>query len=405
MGKGSSDAPSPDPRIGEAAVMQQKTGADWLQFAKDQFKISTARQGEVDKLAKRVTEQQLGVADEVLKQGREDRTRYKKTFQPIEDQFVAEAKEAGSVRQQQARASEAGADVSTAAAAARETARREASAVGIRPGSGRYSGIERAGELGTALGRATAENQARGAERARGTAMRGAAIDLGNTTIGRSSANLQLGLNAGSSAYGVAGQNQQLAMAPAQNMNTGYEGMLRGVTGQANTLSNLYGMQLDAWGKEQEMKSNEIGGLASGIGSIAGMFSFASDKKVKKNVKSVKKGAGLKAVKGMPVKKFDYKDGAGDGGKGHVGTMAQDFKRETGSGDGKSIAYQDAIGITMKAVQDLDEKVDKMGKQLGVKAPQPRRKTKTKARRKDDGPKKAKPYKPPKKPSQQLGLG
>ena len=62
MGKDSADAPSPDPKIGEAALAQAKTGEQWLNFARESFKVSSARQAELDKLQKTVTSQQLGVA-------------------------------------------------------------------------------------------------------------------------------------------------------------------------------------------------------------------------------------------------------------------------------------------------------------------------------------------------------
>jgi len=88
----------------------------------------------------------------------------------------------------------------------------------------------------------------------------------------------------------------------------------------------------------------------------------------------VPEGKALDAVNNMPVTEWTYDQGVGDSGR-HVGPMAQDFQRETGKGDGKSIAVQDAIGILMKATQDLDRKVDRMADVIGLgDAPAPRRK-------------------------------
>jgi len=50
----------------------------------------------------------------------------------------------------------------------------------------------------------------------------------------------------------------------------------------------------------------------------------------------------------------------------HIGTYAQDFKQATGQGDGHTINLQDAVGLTMKAVQDLDKKVEQMAKPQGL---------------------------------------
>ena len=63
----------------------------------------------------------------------------------------------------------------------------------------------------------------------------------------------------------------------------------------------------------------------------------------------------------MPVDKWRYKPGRGDGGE-HVGPYAQDFAAATGQGDGKSIDMISAIGVTMGAIRDLDKKVDKMAR-------------------------------------------
>ncbi len=53
MGKGSSSAPAPDPKIGEAALKQAQTGEDWLSFARDAFAVSEVRQKELDDLTNR----------------------------------------------------------------------------------------------------------------------------------------------------------------------------------------------------------------------------------------------------------------------------------------------------------------------------------------------------------------
>ena len=84
-----------------------------------------------------------------------------------------------------------------------------------------------------------------------------------------------------------------------------------------------------------------------------------SSEDYKTDKKKIGKSA-LEGIKNMRVENWKYKDGVGDGGGvEHTGTYAEDFKRETGKGDGKSIPIGDAIGVTMKAVQELDEKVTK----------------------------------------------
>jgi hypothetical protein len=59
--------------------------------------------------------------------------------------------------------------------------------------------------------------------------------------------------------------------------------------------------------------------------------------------------------------------GIEDGGE-HVGPYAEDMQRVTGLGDGKSIKVQDALGLTMRAVQDVSRKVDRIAQQVGLGA-------------------------------------
>ena len=155
-------------------------------------------------------------------------------------------------------------------------------------------------------------------------------VNLGRGLPAQAAAGAAGAVGAGSSAYGVAGNNQQLSMMPAQIGMQGYGGAMQGYGGQASTLSNLYGLQLQKYQIDQEFKSANMSGILNAVGTVAGM-AWASDRKVKTKVKGVKKGHGLKALKKMPVKKFDYKPGKGDGGKGHIGPMADDFAKATGS--------------------------------------------------------------------------
>ena len=99
----------------------------------------------------------------------------------------------------------------------------------------------------------------------------------------------------------------------------------------------------------------------SGIGTMAGAMMMSS-RKLKEDKKPIPDGA-LDAMNSMPVQSWKYKDGVADGGY-HIGPYAEDFQKATGKGDGTSIPIVDAIGVTMKAVQELDQKVEKLGRGL-----------------------------------------
>lgn len=473
--KGGGSAPAPDPRIGEAAMKNAETGEDWLDFARDQFGVANERQKEIDELTGQLVDRQLDTIDKSnqwaqedrdIQQGyrekydqwadedratgqeyrdqfaeigrdaldqagkyqdrfdqaageqmdfaREQQDRYRDTFQPLEDQFAADAAGWDSPERQAKQAAEARADVLSSAQASQQQQNRQMAAMGIDPRSGRRAGVDAASNLTTSLAAAGAQNQARDNVRQQGVAMRGAAIDMGRgaqamgqqaaglglqatgaghtaatqgqqmnlqannlglaaSGVGNTAAQLGMGnqgagyqglgtgINAGNSAMGMQlgahsafGQNQNI-------MGQGFQGAMSGYTGQANALNNLYNSQLNAWSAQQQANAQSSAGLFGGIGSLLGTgigaYSALSSKKAKEK-KRPAKGA-LKAVESMPVEKWKYKDGMADGGE-HIGPYAEDFKKATGLGDGRTINLVDAIGLNMKATQELSDKVNKL---------------------------------------------
>lgn len=369
--KGSSSAPAPDPKIGEAALLQAQTGQEWLGFARDAFAVSNERQAELDALTKQVTEMQIGVMGDQAEWMRADRERYETDFRPLEDEFLQEAKDYASPERQDAAAAEAKADVQTAASGARAAAQRDAASMGINPNSGRYAGIDRASEMGTALATAGAQNTARNAVRDKGLALKADAVNLGRGLPAQSAQAAAMGLSAGSNAVGLGqGTNQQFINSTGI-MGQGYGGAMQGYAGMGSTLNQQYSTQVAAWDAQQRHRAASASGIGSFLGGVAGLF--MSDEDAKEDKAAIDEGKALDAVKAMPVEEWTYKEGVADEGR-HVGPYAQDFQRETGMGDGTSIAVQDALGITMKAVQDLDAKVEKIGKAVGIGGARPKTK-------------------------------
>jgi len=366
MSKGGSSAPKPDPKIGEAALLQAETGVEWLAFAKDAFAISNERQAELDALTEEVTRRQLAIGDEQAGWARADRERYESDFKPLEDEFLAEAKDYASPERQAAAAAEAKADVQSAAAVAKATAQREAAALGINPASGRFAGIDRAGEMGTALATAGAANTARQGVRDKGLALKADAVNLGRGLPAQSAQATALGLSANTGAVGINQATNSQYLASTGIMNQGYQGQMAGYAGQANTLQNLYNSEIDVWRTQQQIKAQNAAGIGSALGGIFGLF--MSDEDVKEDKVPIEDGAALDAVNAMPVEEWTYKEGVADEGR-HVGPYAQDFAEATGKGDGRTIAVQDALGITMKAVQDLDDKVERIADAVGMAPP------------------------------------
>lgn len=367
-GKGGGKAPAPDPNIGIAALKQVELGEKWLSFAEEQFAVGNERQKAIDALTNQVTQAQLDTMSQSNTWAKEDRGRYKSVFQPMEDKFIDEANNWDSTARQDKMAAEARADVLGAADMQRQASGRQLAAMGISPISGRFAGVNRAGDTATALNAAGAQNQARNTVRQQGMALRADAINMGKGMASQAAGAAGIGLNAGNSATGNAANANNQWRANQGVMSQGYQGAMQGYAGQASTLNSLYGNQLSGWSAQQQQAGANAAGLMSGIGTAAGLGLMAFSSKEYKEDKQPVEGA-LDAVNSMPVESWKYKEGIGDEGE-HIGPYAEDFQKATGKGDGKTINLVDGMGITMKAVQELSEKVDQLAsgkKGMGIK--------------------------------------
>ena len=65
----------------------------------------------------------------------------------------------------------------------------------------------------------------------------------------------------------------------------------------------------------------------------------------------------LAAVEMLPVERWKYKKGVADEGE-HIGPYAEDFRELFGVGDGETINVIDALGVCLKAIQELSAKVN-----------------------------------------------
>lgn len=361
--KSGGSAPAPDPNIGVAAVKQAETGQQWLNFAKDAYGTSLERQAKLDDLTSQVTKQQLGLATDQANWARNDRARYETTFRPIEDTYIDKATNYASDARQAEAAAEATGDVQAAAAAQRAITARQQASLGVSPTSGRFAGVQAAQDNAMALAAAGAANTARQAIRDKGLALTADAVNLGRGLPSQAGAAAASAVASGAQALsGNQSTNVQALQAPGI-VAQGYQGQMAGYQGMGSTLNQQYSTQMDGWKTEQQMAAQSAAGIGQAIGGIFGLF--ASDENLKEDIDPLMDGEALAAVESMPVSEWTYKKGVADEGR-HVGTMAQDFKRATGKGDGRSISGIDAIGITMGAVKDLSKKVDRIAFAVGL---------------------------------------
>lgn len=311
MGKKGGNAPSADPRVGEAALLSAQTGQKYLDFMQ-------------------------GQADTANGWAAEDRSRFKATFQPVEDAYVADAATYDSPERKASKVASAVADVRQQAATGRAAAMRRDAALGIMPGSGRAAETAARDTMAESLGAAGASNLARREVEATADGMRANVINLGKGMAVNPATSLGLANQAGSA---------------------GYSGAMQGYGQQGNLLNAQFGQQMDAYNAQNASAA----GFGQAVGSIIGAMPFMSSKKVKENNRPVH--GVLDAVKSMPVEKWNYKKGAGDGQE-HIGTYAEDFKAKTGLGNGREISVIDAIGVNMGAIKELAAEVESLRKMV-----------------------------------------
>ena len=362
--KGSSSAPKPDANIGKAALKEAELGEEWLKFAREQYGVANDRQAEQDKIANEVTQQQLTNSRTAQQWATEDRARYKDTFQPLQDDFINTAKSWDSKERQDKLAAEAKADVINNAAQQRQSTERNMASMGVNPTSGRFAGVERSADVATALAGAGAENTSRNNVRKEGVAMKADAVNMGNGLAVNPANSLGLSTSGSSAAMGTTSGNNAQAAGNAQIMGSGYQAAMSGYGNQASILNQQYSNQLSAWQSQQQANASASAGLFGGLGNLAGMGLMAWSSKELKEDKRPVEGA-LDAVNSMPVEQWKYKEGVADEGE-HIGPYAEDFAAATGKGDGKAINLMDSVGLTMKAVQELSSKVDKIADAKGV---------------------------------------
>lgn len=306
---GGGKAPKPDKNIGIAAMKSAETGEALLGWMKDQAKITNE-----------------WAAD--------DRAREVEVFRPLQDAFIEEANTWDSAARKNEAGQQAVADVRQQVANTEAGRVRQAMAMGIDQRSARFNAGGREASLNAGLAAAGAQNVARRRIEQEAEAKRANSINMGSglavnpgTSMGLSNGALQAGGAGAMSGYGQ----------------------------QGSLLNTQYNQQLQSWQANQNSMSSMMGGL----GTVAGIM--LSDQNAKTDKKPLPEGAALGAIREMPVEKWRYKPGRGDGGE-HVGTYAQDFTKATGQGDGKTIDVISAIGVTMGAIRDLDKKVDKMAR-------------------------------------------
>lgn len=352
-----------------AARLAREAAAEDLAFRRTVYNDS---KGAIEKAAKAsfdIAEIQKGIMQDSRDRSDLQWDQYTGTFVPIEQRMAQEAMDYGGEADQERVAGQAAADIRTQGGIARANTARSLAAMGVNPNSGRFASglrrldIEEAGAAGSAA------NASRVAARDKGISLRAGAAAFGRNQV--NTAGQMAGISTGAGSAGVgsanAGANAGLPAAQFAAGGTGNAINASGIAVSGNnalmgTMSNDYRTALSADNSGFSSMLAGLGGIGQGLGAMGLTF---SSKKLKTNKRPA--NAALRGVRNLDIENWQYKKGVADEGE-HVGPYAEDVRREFGdeaAPGGKAIDVISMQGVMLKAIQELDRKVDKISTKHG----------------------------------------
>jgi hypothetical protein len=364
-----SDAPDPDPLIGQAAMDNVALSREMIEYFRAKDAKNEPRQEKMDALTTDLIKQQMGTSAFNDQQARQQWDRYQASGIPAEDAMYADAANFDTQEARDKAAGAAATDVDVSLAMAQDARRRQLARSGVNPADGRALALEQDASTQGALAKASAMNGARDAREMQGVMLKKDAAAFGRGAIGSAAQTFGVASVAGGQASGAAAAGMQTA-----NANTGVMGS--GFTGAGGLNSSGAGIAQSSYNSALEANKSGVGGLLAGVGGIASglgaMGVTFSDKNMKENRAPVDGEAALEGIKKTPIESWNYKEGtpADDGGQPHIGGMAQDLQKNLGDDvapGGKLLDPVSAIGTTMAAVQTLAKKVEKMESRMASK--------------------------------------
>lgn len=355
-----SDAPAPDPAIGQAAASSAATAGKALDWSMDVFNnYIKPRQDQLDQLQMQSARQQLmdqSAASDFAGQGRRDYTNY---YRPLEIRSVNDANtydSAGNIKQRMGLASN---NVNQAATNARQQAIASLQRYGINPNSGAFAAVQSRLAQQQMLAEAGARTGAAFDTQDKAIALRAGAVATGRGLTNSAAQSLAGSTNAGSAAVAGGAQAADAAIKGTSVGSQGFGTAIQGYGTAGNIGANVYGSQLGYQAKALEQQTS-FGGTLAGIGAAALM---SSAKALKDRKQSLDTETVLDKVKGLKVDRWGYK---GDPML-HIGPYAEDMHAKFGVGNGQMLGAGDSGGVALAGLKELNDKVDALASHVGVK--------------------------------------
>lgn len=347
--------------MNEAAVAQAELSKEQLAWAKQIYAEQAPDRAAQAARAKAVSDAQLASMQQNDAIAKDYNDYAKGTFRPLEQKMVADAQAYDTPLRQNAEAAKAVAGVESQIAQTQASQQRNMARMGVNPNSGKWGASF---NLDGAKAKAGAAQAAREKVEMQGYARKADAANLGRNLASNQATSAGVALSAGNSANS---NMQALGGINAQ----GNQIMQQGFSGASSTMNsagNLYGQAAQI---QNQADANRTAQMAA-IGQTAGAMFAMSDVRLKTNIKGLKPKAALEAINNTPVSKWKYKEGskADDGGKEHIGPMAQDVQATMGdkaAPNGTAIDLVSMNGVTMAAIQELSNKIDRLEGAKGLR--------------------------------------
>ncbi len=341
-----------------AALQQAALSKEQLDWAKQVYAETAPDRAAASRRATEVSDAQLASMkqnDGISKDYWDYQT---KTFRPLEQGIVDAADKYDTEARRESAAKSAQADVEEGFANVEGQTQRSLDRRGVNPASGTALALGNQLQIQKATSLAGASNKARKDVELQGYARKMDAANLGRGLSSAQATSAGVALNAGNASAGNAASVGNINTQGTQIMTSGYSGAQQGLSGAASTYGNI--------ARTQASGGTSLSDVAA-LGQAGASLWALSDKKKKTNRRPVKTEIALAAARKMPVESWNYKKGAGDGGK-HIGPMAQSVKAALGdkaAPGGKKVDLISMVGVTLAAVQELDKKVQRISLSSG----------------------------------------
>lgn len=260
-----SDAPKPDPAIGQAARDNIQLGREALAYYREKDAEAKPRQDKLDAIAIELANQQIDTSKVNTSAAREQLERYRTSGVAAEDAMYKDAANYDTVARQEEEAGRAATDVDSAMAAAGDARRRGQQRAGVNPADGRALSMEGDSATAGALGKAAAMNGARTRVKDMGIMLR---KDSANFARGMTSSAAQTYGTAAIAGAGATGAITSAANAANQNtalMGNGYGIGIQGNNSGASILNQEHGAAVGA----SNAQGNQTASIAATVGTIA----------------------------------------------------------------------------------------------------------------------------------------